>query len=76
LLLRIKVVKCADIVLDTNDLSELDPLINHLKKICSEDAKTYIHLLERTHIECIDQKILFKGILREVRPDRLSQYYQ
>ncbi len=76
MLLRIKVVKCADIVLDIDEISDTAQLINYLKKMCGEDTRTYIHLIERTPIECIDQKLLFKGTLREVQPDRLSPYYQ
>ncbi len=73
---RIKVVKCADIVVDADNMRELDIVFQSLKRICDEKSKVYVHILERAEGKYIDQGAIFNGLLKEVQPDMLSQYYR
>ncbi len=73
---RIKVVKCADIIVDADNIQELDKIFRSLKSICDEKSRTYVHILARLERKYIDQGVIFNGLLREARSDRLSQYYR
>ncbi len=73
---RIKVVKCADIIVDVDNIQELDKIFRSLRSICDEKSRTYVHILARRERKYVDQGVVFSGLLREARPDRLSQYYR
>jgi len=68
LLYRLKVVKCIDTVLDDlySGVEELVKAFKHVLKYCGDEARIYVHVLERSSGELVDKGIVYTGSVKEV----------
>ena len=65
---RVKVVKCVDIVLDDlySSVEELIKAFKHILEHCGDEARIYVHVLERVSGELVDKGIVYTGSVKEV----------
>lgn len=71
-----KIVNCIDAVLEDGDVEEIiHDLIDVLKK-CDQDAKIFIHKLERTVDELVDKGLVYSSTVKEVLLHTLQQHDQ
>jgi len=68
LLYRLKVVKCIDTLVDDlySNAEELVEAFKHVLEYCGDEARVYVHVLERGSGELVDKGIVYTGSVKEV----------
>lgn len=59
MLFRVKITKCIDIVIESNELNEVMDLVDKFSKTCRNAEKIFIHRLDRENNELIDRGIVY-----------------
>ncbi len=73
MLFRVKIVKCLDIVVESNSIEELIREYRELLETCNQESKIYIHRLSEKNGFLVDEGRLLSGIVKEVLHHRIQQ---
>jgi len=65
LLIRLKIVKCLDVIMDVEN-NYLKNILEEVGAICGLDSKIFIHRVERRGNEIVDVELIYTGIIKEV----------